>query len=120
MKIQKSLFFQKRKPRKKKLLEEISKYKVGDIVEGVISGLADFGAFFRFKDSSLEGLIHVSEITHKHLTNPSDYLKVDQEVKAKIVNINNDRIFLSLKALEPDPWFEAVKNYQKTKFILAK
>ena len=114
------LIFSEKEAQEEKLLEEISKYKVGDIVSGVISGLADFGAFFRFKDSSLEGLIHVSEITHKHLTNPAEYLKVNQEVKAKIVNINSDRIFLSLKALEPGPWFEAVKNYQKDKVYTGK
>ena len=90
------LIFSEKEAQEEKLLEEISKYKVGDIVSGVISGLADFGAFFRFKDSSLEGLIHVSEIIYKRLTNPADNRKENQEVTAKIVNINRDRIFLSL------------------------
>jgi len=60
----------------------------------------------------IEGLIHISEIDWKLIDNPRDFLKVGQIVKAKIVNIEGNRVSLSLKALKPDPWEKAEEKYK--------
>jgi len=89
-------------------------YEVGQIVEGVISGVADFGAFIRFTDNPVvEGLIHVSELGYRIIENPKEVIKVDNAVKAKIVDIREGKISLSLKALMPDPWMHAKEYYKE-------
>jgi small subunit ribosomal protein S1 len=82
--------------------DEIKKYKVGEEIEGKISALADFGAFIKF--DSLEGLIHISEISWQKIEHPSDVLKVGETIKAKILEISGSKIFLSVKRLTEDPW----------------
>lgn len=86
--------------------KELAKnYKVGQIIEGIVSGIADFGVFVKFTDNpKVEGLIHVSELAHRVVENPKEILKVDDIVKAKIIEIKDGRISLSLKALQEDPW----------------
>lgn len=82
-----------------KTKENLKKYGVGDMVEGEITGLADFGAFIRFGEGNLEGLIHISELDWGLVKHPSDIVKVGQKVKARIVDIGRDgRVSLSLKA----------------------
>jgi small subunit ribosomal protein S1 len=88
-------------------------YAVGQVIEGIISGVADFGAFLRFTDNpAVEGFVHVSEIDWRIIENPKEVLKVDEVVKAKIVDIKDGRISLSLKALKEDPWVK-VSEYFK-------
>jgi ribosomal protein S1 len=83
----------------------IGQYKVGDVIDGIVSGIADFGIFIRFADNpSIEGLIHISEIDHRLINNPKEVAKVDDAVKAKIIEIKDAQVFLSLKALKSDPW----------------
>jgi len=91
-------------------------YSVGDVVEGEITGVLNFGAFIKFnKDDGpfLEGLIHISELDWKLIEDPSEIVKVGQKVKAKIINIEKDRVFLSLKALKEDPWKDIDTKYKK-------
>lgn len=93
--------------------ELLAKYKVGDIVDGIISGVADFGAFIKFADyPEIEGLIHISELDHRLIESPKEVVKVDDAVKAKIMEIKDGRVSLSLKALKPDPWLKAEEKYQ--------
>lgn len=93
--------------------ELAAQYKVGDVVDGIISGVADFGAFFRFTENpKVEGLIHISELDHRLIENPKEVVKIDDSVKAKIIDIKDGRISLSLKALKPDPWVDADKKYK--------
>jgi ribosomal protein S1 len=96
-------------------IKELAKnYKVGQIIEGTISGIADFGAFVRFSDNpQVEGLIHVSEIDWKIIDNPKEVVKVDEVVKAKITEIKDGKILLSLKALKPDPWATLDGKYKE-------
>ncbi len=89
----------------------ISKYKVGDVIDGAVTGVVDFGAFIEFGDN-LEGLVHISELAWQRIDNPSDYVKVGDKVKAKIINIEGSRISLSMKAMMNDPWHEATKRYK--------
>lgn len=85
--------------------ELIGKYNVGDVIDGIVSGIADFGAFVRFMDNpSVEGLIHISELDWKLIDSPKEVVKVDEAIKVKIIDIKDGKIFLSLKALKPNPW----------------
>jgi small subunit ribosomal protein S1 len=99
--------------------KELAKsYSVGQEVEGVVSGVADFGAFIRFTDNpAVEGFIHVSEIAHRVLEHPKEVIKLDDVVKAKIVDIKDGRISLSLKALKEDPWLTAAENYKEGEVV---
>jgi len=93
--------------------ELLTKYKVGDIVDGIISGVADFGAFMRFADNpKVEGLIYISELEHRIIESPKEVAKVNDTVKAKILEIKDGRVSLSLKALKPDPWTDVEKKIQ--------
>ncbi|HCI05337.1 MAG: RNA binding S1 domain protein [Parcubacteria group bacterium GW2011_GWC1_45_9] len=107
------LIFSEKEAEQEKLQNLLLNYKINDVVEGEITGIAPFGAFIRFGDPALEGLIHISEIDHKLVDDPSSYLKVGSKEKAKIINITNDRIFLSLKSLKIDPWDEIESIYKK-------
>ncbi|OHA71320.1 MAG: 30S ribosomal protein S1 [Candidatus Wildermuthbacteria bacterium RIFCSPHIGHO2_02_FULL_49_9] len=100
---------------RRKVKEILSQYKVGDVVEGEITGVVDFGAFVRFGSAGeeIEGLIHISEIDWQIIEDPSLFLKVGDKVKAQIIDISNARASLSLKTLKEDPWKEAAKKYLK-------
>lgn len=99
----------------------LTKYSVGQIIDGIISGVADFGAFIRFADEPLiEGLIHISEIDHKAIDNPKEVVKVGDLVKAQITEIKNGRVSLSLKALKPDPWQKVEDKYKAGEIIEGK
>ncbi len=89
----------------------ISKFDLGDEIEGRVTGVVDFGAFIEFGDN-LEGLVHISELAWQRIDNPKDYIKVGDTVKAKIISIDGSRISLSMKALMKDPWQEATAKYK--------
>ena len=76
----------------------------GDVVEGTVKRLTDFGAFVEVLPG-IDGLVHVSQISHKRIENPKEALKVGQEVKVKVLEVNADaeRVSLSIKALEERP-----------------
>ncbi len=87
----------------------IAKYKVGEIVEGDVSALADFGAFVKF--DILEGLVHISEIAWQRIDHPRDLLKIGDRVKAEVIGIDGSKIFLSMKKLVQDPWKTVGEKY---------
>lgn len=92
----------------------ISKYKVGDIVDGRITGVVDFGAFIEFGegDDRLEGLVHISELAWQRIDNPRNFVKVNDKIKAQIISIDDSKISLSIRRLQKDPWTEVVKKYK--------
>lgn len=94
-----------------KTKEDLLKYKEGDIVEGTVATLANFGAFIRF-DENIEGLAHISELEWRRIDHPSQVLKLNEKVKAKIISIQNGQVALSLKALKERPQ-EEVKEETK-------
>ncbi len=75
--------------------EKIKKYKPGDIVEGVVEGVVDYGAFVRI-EQGINGLIHISELSDKLVRNPSDIVKPGQKVKVVILSISETERHLSL------------------------
>ena len=86
----------------------------GDVVEGTVKRLTDFGAFVEVLPG-IDGLVHVSQISHKRIENPKEALKVGQEVKVKVLEVNADaeRVSLSIKALEERPAQEEGQNEEK-------
>jgi len=90
---------------------EITKLGIGDVVEGVITEVTDFGAFVRLTDN-LDGLIHSSEIDWKFVEDPRQILHSGETVKAKIISLDGGRVALSLKALRPDPWLTVEEQFK--------
>lgn len=90
----------------------VSKYEVGNECEGTVTGVVDFGVFVKLEEG-LEGLIHISEIDWGLVDDPRNFVKVGQKIKAKIIEIKDGKISLSLKQLKTNPWTEAAKKYKK-------
>ena len=84
---------------------------VGDVVEGAISNIVDFGAFVDLE--GIDGLIHISELSWTHINHPSEVLQVNQKVKVKVLDIDRDRqrISLGLKQTQEDPWQKIVAQH---------
>ncbi len=94
--------------------ELLDKYAVGDVIDGIVSGVADFGAFIRFADNpSIEGLIHISELDHRLIDHPKEIVQIDDMIKAKIVEFKGNQVYLSLKALKENPWDSALENFKE-------
>lgn len=101
------------------LRQKIGKLKAGQVVEGQVTGLVDFGIFMKFGEG-LEGLVHISELAWSRIEHPKDLFKVGQNVKAMIISIEHDRISLSIKRLTQDPWLKAVEKYQVGQKVMGK
>lgn len=95
----------------KKQKHIIDKYKVGMVVDGKISAVTNFGVFISFGEG-MEGLIHISELAWQRIDSPEKIYKVGDVIKAEIVNLDNNKIFLSAKKIVEDPWKKAVEKYQ--------
>ena len=106
-------------------IEDILKnHKEGDVVEGTITKIVNFGVFMKFSTGDkeenkeeapkeIEGLIHISELDWELVSDPNKLFEVGQKIKAKIVKIAQGRISLSVKALKPNPWENVGKEYKK-------
>ncbi|MEK7505029.1 MAG: S1 RNA-binding domain-containing protein [Patescibacteria group bacterium] len=93
--------------------EIVAKYNIGDVVEGEISGAVDFGVFVKLEEG-FEGLVHISEIAWSLVENPRDHFKIGDKIRAKVIEIKDDKVSLSIKALKPNPWEEASTKYKKS------
>lgn len=83
--------------------EVVGKYNLGDEIECDVAGIVDFGIFLKVEDG-LEGLVHISEIDWGLVEDPRTMFKLGQKVKAKIIEIKDNKISLSIKALKENPW----------------
>lgn len=93
------------------LIAALEQFKVGDVIEGEVSGIVDFGAFIKF-GGNLEGLVHISELGWKLIEDPREIVQLGLPIKAKVIGINGTQVSLSMKALQPNPW-EKVKDKYK-------
>ncbi len=105
------LIFSEKEALKDDMQNRLTELKVGDSVEGTITGVIDFGAFVNV--DGIEGLIHISEISWERVEDPRKYVKVGERVTAKIIAIDKDRLSLSLKQLQEDPWLKDVESIKK-------
>ncbi len=109
------LIFSEKEAAKDDMQERFAKLAVGDVVEGVVTGVIDFGAFVNV--DGIEGLIHISEISWERVEDPKKYVKTGDSVKAKIIAIDKDRLSLSLKQMSEDPWLNEVKQFEKGSLV---
>ena len=102
----KQLLVAKKAEMQKELFERIH---VGDVVEGVVKNVTDFGAFIDL--GGADGLLHISEMSWGHVENPKKVFKVGEKLKVLIKDINGDKIALSLKFEDQNPWLTAADKY---------
>lgn len=107
----------------------LSNFKVGDIIDGEISGVVDFGAFVKISTTEsasgegspqLEGLVHISELDWQLIEDPRQVVKVGDKIQAKIIGIEGDKISLSMKALKKDPWDIIEETYEVGQVVKGK
>lgn len=103
-----------RAQQKARLLAEL---KEGDVVQGIVTGLRDFGAFVNL--GGADGLIHVSELAWHRVDHPRDVLKVGDEIDVYVLNLDrsSNRIALSRKRLLRDPWEDAAERYHEGQLV---
>jgi len=96
------------------ILESI---QAGDILEGKVTNLTDFGAFVDL--GGIEGLIHISELSWSRVPHPSKIVQPDQQLRVLVLGVDqeNERVALSLKQLYPDPWKTAESRYQPGQLV---
>ncbi|MFA6177620.1 MAG: S1 RNA-binding domain-containing protein [Candidatus Paceibacterota bacterium] len=101
-------------PEEKK--EILNKYNVGDNLDCTVAGIVDFGIFLKLEDG-LEGLVHISELDWGLVEDPRNIFKVGDKVKAKVIEIKDGKISLSVKALKENPWKEFEGKLKKGDII---
>lgn len=92
--------------------EIVSKYNIGDVVEGEVTGIVEFGVFLKLEEG-LEGLVHISEVDWALVDDLKERFTIGEKVQAKVIEIKDDKISLSIKALRENPWRDAEKKYKK-------
>ncbi len=90
----------------------VEKYHMSDVIEGIVTGATEFGVFVKLEEG-LEGLVHISEMDWALVENPKTRYKVGETVKVKVIEIKDEKISLSIKALIDDPWKAAGAKYHK-------
>jgi len=98
----------------------IENLTVGDVCEGHVTSLADFGAFVNINGA--DGLVHISEISWDRIRHPSEILKIGEEVKVKVISIDEEKrhIGLSIRRLQDDPWQESIDDLHVGQLVEAK
>ena len=91
-----------------KILEEI---EVGSIYEGVVSGVSSYGVFVTL-GGSVEGLVHISELTFGHVSRIKKLAELGDKMEVKVIGLENGKISLSRKQLKGDPWEYIPKNFK--------
>jgi len=98
--------------RKEQRKEVLGNIEVGQIKNGVITSIADFGAFVDV--DGIDGLIHISELSWNHVKHPSEVIKINDQVSVEVLDVDFDkqRLSLGLKQTQKDPWLEKIKNFK--------
>ena len=106
--------------RKEQRKEILNKMEVGQVKKGIITSIAEFGAFVDVE--GVDGLVHISELSWNHVKHPSEVVSINQEVDVEILDIDYEkqRLSLGLKQTQKDPWLEKIKNYTVKDIIKGK
>jgi small subunit ribosomal protein S1 len=112
------LIFSEKEAVRDDMQSRLAKLKVGDVVEGVVTGVIDFGVFVNV--DGIEGLVHISEISWERVDDPRKYVKVGETIEAKIIAIDKDRLSLSIKQTSDDPWLSEVKKFKSGSVVEGK
>lgn len=99
------------KEREKLRKETVSNLKEGDIIEGMVKNITDYGIFVDL--GGIDGLLHITDISWGRVTNPAELFKVGERIKVKVINFDreNERVSLGYKQIRPDPWSKAEEKY---------
>lgn len=105
------LILSERAARRAARSERLGEIEVGQVITGRVVNLTDFGAFVDI--GGVDGMIHISNIDHRHVNHPSDILTVGDEVTVRVdsIDVERERIALNRKAVLPDPWQSFIENY---------
>lgn len=90
--------------------ELIAKLKVGDVVEGTVKSLVDWGAFIDL--NGVDSLLHITSLSHSRVNRPSELLSLGQKLSVKIVKIENSKVHVSLKDMVENPWDKKIDKYE--------
>jgi small subunit ribosomal protein S1 len=113
----KAIIEDERKEQRKGILD---KMETGQVKKGIITSIAEFGAFVDV--DGVDGLVHISELSWNHVKHPSEVVSVNQEVDVEILDIDYEkqRLSLGLKQTQKDPWLEKIKNYSVKDIVKGK
>lgn len=102
---------------KERVIDELEE---GEVRTGRVTSLADFGAFVNINGA--DGLVHLSELSWEHVNHPSEVLEVGQEIKVKVISIDEDRkrIGLSIRRLKDDPWEDQIEELTEGQLVEGK
>ncbi len=106
------LIFSEKEQGVKEKREISGKYSTDDELECTVSGIVDFGVFVKLADG-VEGLVHISEIGWGLVDDPRKMFKLHEKVRVKIIEVKDDKISLSIKALKENPWKDSENRYKK-------
>ncbi|MEX2341298.1 MAG: S1 RNA-binding domain-containing protein [Candidatus Paceibacterota bacterium] len=112
----KMIFSEKSSEEKEEKEAKISRYEVGAILDGEVTGAVDFGVFVKVEDG-LEGLVHISELDWGLVENPRTLYKVGDKIQVKVIEVKDDKISLSIKQLRENPWVTASNKYHKDQTV---
>lgn len=99
------LIFSEKENNPEERAETLSKYNVGDELNCEVSGIVDFGVFLKIEEG-LEGLVHISELDWGLVEDPRQLFKLGEPIRAKVIEVKEGKISLSIKALKENPWAE--------------
>jgi small subunit ribosomal protein S1 len=106
--------------RREQRKEILNNMEVGQVKKGIVTSIADFGAFVDV--NGVDGLVHISELSWNHVKHPSEVVDVNQEVDVEILDIDYEkqRLSLGLKQTQKDPWLERIKKYSVKDIVKGK
>lgn len=110
------LIFSEKDNNSEEKAETLLKYKVGDEIDCEVSGIVDFGVFLKIEEG-LEGLVHISELDWGLVEDPRAIFKLGDKTRAKVIEVKDDKISLSVKALKNNPWSEVEDKIKKGDII---
>lgn len=112
----KLIFSERSSQEKEEKEEKISRYEVGDILNGEVTGTVDFGIFVKVEDG-LEGLVHISELDWGLVEDPRTMYRIGDRVQVKVIEVKDDKISLSIKQMRENPWVSASAKYKKDQIV---
>ncbi|HCY21282.1 TPA: hypothetical protein DIC40_05550 [Patescibacteria group bacterium] len=108
---EKRIILSEREALKEERESVLKELEVGKIFDGVVSGISSYGLFVTI-GGTVEGLVHISEITYGHVNNIDNLGTIGDKIKVKVIGLENGKISLSSKKLKDDPWTELPKHHK--------
>lgn len=112
------LIFSQKAAKSEEQKKFIDGLEVGQNIKGRVTGVVDFGVFVNI--GNMEGLVHISEVSWERVDDLGKIIKVGEEIDVAIVDIENEKVSLSIKRLLPDPFKEAIKNFKEGDIVSGK